>query len=202
MSPCSLWMDCWSSCWLPLDGTLSWYIAWSAAKTHSLTTSNSFSEPFRSDDQSNWGSFLCNSWLTCPAYTSRWFFTGVQKDLDGFLSSPSKAIWALKVGMCSPNSWKNWHLLSQDNVASNMNLGLSLWNTQHKRLQEHWSRLISNLSPRYFRLSSLTKFQLTTKSGRTILEKWRYNCGKKGSASFKAVGERLVLSSNADLAFS
>ena len=78
-------------------------ISWSAAKTQSLTTSNSFSELFRSDDQSNWGSFLCNSWLTCPAYTSRWFFTGVQKDLDGFLSSPSKAIWALKIGKCSPN---------------------------------------------------------------------------------------------------
>ena len=92
--------------------------------------------------------------------------------------------------------WKNWHILSQDNAASNTNLGLSLWNTQHKRLQEHGSRLISNLSPRYFCLNSWPNSNWQ-QSRRELF--WG-NDGRVGGGSFKVVRERLVLSSNADFA--
>ena len=188
MSPCSLWMDCWSSCWLPLDGTLSWYIAWSAAKTHSLTTSNSFSEPLRSDDQFNWGPFLCNSWSTCPACTSRWFFTGVQKDLDRFLSSPSKAIWALKIGKCSPNCHEKIGIYSLKTTAQKA--ARKLKQTHLKPLSE------------IFLSEQLDQNLVDNKVRENYFGEMTIQLRKKGGTCFKAVGERLVLSSSADLAFS
>ena len=49
---------------------------------------------------------------------------------------------------------------------------------------------------------SLKKSPLTTKLEKITLESCQSSSEKKGGSAFCAVGERLVLSSNADLAFS
>ena len=82
-----------------------------------------------------------------------------------------------------------------------MSLGLNSWNTQRRRPQESCNTHLKLLSE-IFTSEQLDKIPVDNKVGENYFGEMTVQLRKKGGASFKAVGERLVLSSNADLAFS
>ena len=80
-----------------------------------------------------------------------------------------------------------------------MNLVLSTWNTQHKQQQEFRNKLTSRLLSEIFTPEHLSEIPIDNKVGENYFGQAQLR--KKGGAAFNVIGERLLLSSNADLAF-